>query len=98
MGKEFPILLDIQDLRDYKDCPKTNRWEIIATHAAQAMQNHDQTFERLAQRGGLSPIELLFVMQGKRWSLGISPLPGQIREKMWEAIKFLNRKINERKD
>jgi hypothetical protein len=31
------------------------------------MRNHDQTLEQLAKRGGLSPAELLAVLQGKRW-------------------------------
>lgn len=39
-------------------------WAMIAPHEAQARKNHDQTLERLAQRGGLSPAEALCVMDG----------------------------------
>ena len=46
-------------------------WEMIAPHAATAMRNHDQTLERLAQRGGLCPMEAVAVLQDmpyrERW-------------------------------
>lgn len=61
--KQFPILLDYP-------LPARNRrrltipWEMIAPHEAQAKRNHDQTLERLAYRGGLSPREAVAVIQG----------------------------------
>jgi len=45
-------------------------WAMIAPHARQAKQNHDQTLERLAERGGLSPREAVLVLEsrpGREW-------------------------------
>ena len=47
-------------------------WAMVAPHAATAMQNHGgQTLERLAQRGGLCPLEMVAVLEDadyrKRW-------------------------------
>ena len=38
-------------------------WDFMAPHAVQAKDNHDQTLERLAERGGLSPHEALCVIR-----------------------------------
>ena len=40
---------------------------MIAPHEAQAMRNHGQSLERLAQRGGLAVAEALDVIEGRRW-------------------------------
>ena len=41
-------------------------WELIAPHESQALQNHGrQTLQRLAERGGLSPIEMYCVLNDK---------------------------------
>ena len=42
-------------------------WSVIASHEAQAQRNHDQTLQRLAERGGLSPCELVAVLTDRRW-------------------------------
>ena len=42
-------------------------WHLIEPHSKQAMKNHGQTLERLAERGGLSPSELLAVMEDREW-------------------------------
>lgn len=42
-------------------------WELVAPHEQQAKRNHQQTLARLNQRGGLDPIELRAVMEGKPW-------------------------------
>lgn len=38
-------------------------WSFVEGHAARARANHDQSLERLAERGGLSPSELLAVVR-----------------------------------
>lgn len=44
-------------------CPRAIPWRFVAPHEAQARENHGgQTLERLAERGGLSPIELFYVL------------------------------------
>ncbi len=40
---------------------------MLAPCEADCLRNHDQTVERLAERGGLDPWELMAVVQGKRW-------------------------------
>jgi hypothetical protein len=48
-------------------------WAMIAPHEAQAQENHRQSLERLAERGGLSASEAWAVMNGvglrdyRRW-------------------------------
>ena len=42
-------------------------WRMIEPYAAQAKANHDQTLERLAQRGGLDPCELYCIVHGTAW-------------------------------
>lgn len=62
-------------MRDYRDRPRLEAlgvpreipWEIVAPHEAQAKRNHDQTLERLAERGGLGVAELLAVLTGQRY-------------------------------
>lgn len=47
-------------------CPRSVPWAVVAPHAERAKANHDQTLERLAQRGGLSPGELWCVFHDRR--------------------------------
>lgn len=41
-------------------------WDMIAPHEKQALVNHDQTLERLAQRGGLEAVEAMKVLRGEK--------------------------------
>ena len=47
-------------------------WSMIAPHEAQAQRNHQQSLERLAQRGGLSPDEALVVIEDRRYDFHAS--------------------------
>lgn len=38
-------------------------WNVVQDHEARAMSNHSQTLDRLAQRGGMSPTEMLKIIQ-----------------------------------
>jgi hypothetical protein len=49
-------------------------WSLLAPHEAQAVRNHSQSLERLAQRGGLSACEALAVIEGRKWG-DIKPQP-----------------------
>jgi hypothetical protein len=42
-------------------------WDFLAPHEDRALRNHDQTLERLAERGGLSPREALCVVLDRHW-------------------------------
>ena len=49
-------------------------YNVIAPHEAQAMKNHGQTLQRLAERGGLCWSEMLAVLKDKTWKeLGWGP-------------------------
>jgi len=43
-------------------CPRTVPWAFIEQYRDGCLRNHDQTPERLAQRGGLSPAEIVAVI------------------------------------
>jgi len=47
------------------DVPTSVPWGLVAPHEAQAQKNHSQSLERLNQRGGLDPIELVAVLEGR---------------------------------
>lgn len=62
--RDFPVL----DQRDRKAraeiaFPSSVPWGLLAPHEAQARHNHDQSLTRLAERGGLSPCEMLAVLR-----------------------------------
>ncbi len=40
---------------------------MLVPHEQQALANHSQTLERLAQRGGLSHSEAIDILEGRRW-------------------------------
>ncbi len=42
-------------------------WQFVNDHAGQAYDNHYQTIERLAERGGLSWDELAAIIEGRKW-------------------------------
>ncbi len=42
-------------------------WNMLANHEKQALINHGQTLDRLAQRGGLSPCEALAILSDRPW-------------------------------
>ncbi|KKM26796.1 hypothetical protein LCGC14_1581130 [marine sediment metagenome] len=66
MAKLFPILTDWRERKAYPDYPRSVPWSFIAPHERQADRNHGQMLKRLAERGGLSPWEMLAVVTGKR--------------------------------
>lgn len=86
--KTFPILMDGSDRRKYPDCPASVPWEFLAPHEERAKRNHSQTLTRLAERGGLSPGEMMAIVQDRCWStLGRGPAA------MREAIEWLKNAV-----
>jgi len=53
---------DHYDTEQELEIPQYIPWQIIAPHAAQARKNHSQSLKELNSRGGLSPQELLAVL------------------------------------
>lgn len=67
MTKEFPVLW--QGTREHialltrLGCPKSVPWSLVKEHESQCLANHHQSVQRLAERGGLSPEELVCVLR-----------------------------------
>lgn len=61
----FPVLAG-SDWREYQQLgmPRAVPWRLLGTHEAQALLNHGQTLQRLAERGGLSPFEMRAIVKG----------------------------------
>lgn len=47
-------------------CPRSVPWAFIAPHEAQVIRNHGQTLERIVERGGLSPHEIMCAVEGRK--------------------------------
>jgi hypothetical protein len=61
--KLFPLILRPADRA--LGCPEFIRWDALSD--GWAYQNHSQTLERLARRGGLSPCEAAAVIERRQW-------------------------------
>lgn len=46
--------------------PRSVPWSFVEKFRQQALVNHDQTLERLAERGGLSPEEMYLAAHGRK--------------------------------
>jgi len=62
---DMPILFGYEPPQP--DWPLSVPMAMLEPHRKQAQINHQQTIERLAQRGGLSPLELLAVLEDRPW-------------------------------
>lgn len=80
------ILADIR-LFPIMDAPSIP-WSVIAPCEEQAKKNHDQTLERLAERGGLDAGEAVVVLQSKRLRF--------IPEEHDECVRLLAEIVRER--
>ena len=92
--REFPILTNPKEYIP---------WDAIAPHEAQALRNHHQTLERLAERGGLSWVEAYAVLtdnhfmsvmfltekEAKEKVLALLPNQEWIVPVTWEACGFI---------
>jgi len=65
--EKFPVLWPYPRatvrLLEQLGCPRTVPWSLVAPHEKRAFSNHGQTLRRLAQRGGLSPYELVRLLR-----------------------------------
>ena len=79
MSRRFPVL-NQQHCRPEarKKMPESVSWEFAETFRAQAHVNHDQTLERLAERGGLAPEEMWCAAHGHSFRYGITIIDEQV--------------------
>jgi hypothetical protein len=89
VSKTFPVLVDCGGTREelalLKQCPRRIPWSIIASHEAQAIRNHGQDLAKLANRGGLHPVELYAVLHDRKWE----------RMPLREAVEYVQRLVQE---
>lgn len=81
--KQMPIILDWKERAKYTGYPKTVPFSLLNEDWAQNI--HGQTLDRLAERGGMSPDEI--VMNMSRIKLDFS-LPPYVTEKCMNLIKL----------
>jgi hypothetical protein len=55
--KRFPVLQEVVESKRVEGMPRSVKWSALDDRQAQL--NHSQTLERLAERGGLSPVEMM---------------------------------------
>jgi len=84
-GKRFPVLLGEQRWI-WSGMPDSIPWEAISTHESQARANHGQSLEVLAQRGGLSPYELLAVLLDQPFWRCNLPEPATVIRRLKEKM------------
>lgn len=69
--RAFPVLRNPGERDADRVGPSSVPWVVVAPHEAQAMANHGgQSLARLAQRGGLSLLELYYVLRDEPWPWG----------------------------
>lgn len=61
MNDGFPIM--------HSYCVQSIPWEMAVPHARQCERNHQQTLQRLSERGGLDPTEMVAVLEDRRWKM-----------------------------
>jgi len=67
--RQFPVLYGYT-LKGLDWMPKSIPWSEAEKFREQAHTNHGQTLERLAERGGLAPEEILDAYNGMRLNFG----------------------------
>jgi len=81
--ERFPIL-GARDLvnRD-QEYPASVTWRFVEPFAAQAERNHSQSLTRLAERGGLSPMELWCIAHSMKLREGFAACGGDLKAIEW---------------
>ena len=68
-ARRFPVML-----RAAIEGPRFVPWSFVAPHEANALRNHGQSLEKLATRGGLSPVEIWAIVHDARWRVFEEPI------------------------
>lgn len=94
---QFPVMWggqpDTDNYLKYLGCPRFIPWEVIEPHREQAQRNHrGQTLERLAERGGLCPVEMVSVLNDRPYPFGTS---ASYHDAVVDAVAELKRRVRE---
>ncbi|MGH4125124.1 MAG: hypothetical protein ACREV6_22135 [Clostridium sp.] len=60
--------------------------DIVNLHGEQAIRNHTQTLKRLAERGGLGWVEMLFVLEDKDYDFYTKLTETEARTKVLDIV------------
>lgn len=91
MADRFPVLFSEKERRAFPLCPRHVPWAMLAPHDAQAQRNHGgQTLARLAQRGGLDPVEMVSVLDGRDYP-DAEVRADAARVKAWAVAELIKR-------
>lgn len=68
MSKKFPVMLNYYERKELSHlaCPTSVPWAFVEQFEHTVKYFHDQTLERLAQRGGLGPCELMAAITNRK--------------------------------
>lgn len=88
-GREFPIMTHDAARKGLRVVVTGIPWALIATDVgeARAMQNHNQTLARLAERHGLDACEALCILLNQDWSPGDEAMAHRILYAMRVAYR-----------
>ena len=86
--KYFRVLVTTREVERLPHCPTMIPWTVIEPHEKQAESNHQQSLERLNERGGLCPVELYYVLNDWRY-----PMPSSDAVTLEFAIDWLLQKV-----
>lgn len=70
-------------------------WAFLAPHEAQAIKNHSQTLNRLAERGGLAASEAIDIFLGNSWNTAKSCIENErwlvnkVREWRLQRVRYI---------
>lgn len=67
VGRTFPIMLMADPWKQLPPQMNSIPWSAIAPHERYALLNHDQSLEKLAMRGGLSPCEAVAILEDMKY-------------------------------
>ncbi len=76
-------------------------YNIIARHETQAIRNHGQTLQKLAERGGLDWTEALAILNDKTWKemgYNFRLQPGEMKKAKEAVLSFIRKKEGENGD
>ncbi len=83
--KRFPIRRDNRH-RGRVRVPISIPWSALAPHEAQAQLNHSQSLHLLAERGGLSPGEAVFILEDRPLPWGDFPSKETAHARLVELV------------
>jgi hypothetical protein len=89
VSRRFPIMIQhySKSYEVLRRGPGSIPWPMIAPHEARAKKNHDQTLERLAERGGLDAYEAVWVLTDQPWSSSGDITDQQAVDQLWELYE-----------